>query len=120
VQAYLHPLRAAPVADFLKRAFGAEESGRYASPDGVIHHTTVRIGDSNLEMGEAHGPYQPMPTTFYLYVPDADALYARALQAGAVSVHPVADQPYGDRSGGVKDPFGNTWYIATHIRDVQP
>jgi PhnB protein len=119
VQAYMHPLRAAPVAEFLKRAFGAEESGRYASPDGVIHHTTVRIGDSNLEMGEAHGPYQPMPTTFYLYVPDADALYARALQAGAVSVHPVADQPYGDRSGGVKDPFGNTWYIATHIRDVR-
>jgi PhnB protein len=55
---------------------------------------------------------------FYLYVPDADALYARALQAGAASVHPVADQPYGDRSGGVKDPFGNTWYIATHIRDM--
>lgn len=120
VQAYLHPLRAAPVADFMERAFGAEESGRYTSPDGVIPHTTIRIGDSNLEMGEANGPYQPMPTTFYLYVPDADTVYARALQAGATSVHPVMDQPYGDRSGGVKDPFGNTWYIATHIRDVRP
>jgi len=118
VQAFLHPLSAAPVADFLKRAFAAEELGRYTSPEGVIQHTTVRIGDSTLEMADANGPYQPMPTTFYLYVQDVDAVYASAIGAGAISISPVADQPHGDRSGGVRDSFGNMWYIATHVRDV--
>jgi PhnB protein len=118
VQPYLHPLRAEPVITFLKRAFGARELGRYATPDGVIHHSTLKIGDGALEMGEAQGPYQPMPGMFYLYVPDADAVYRRALEAGATSISEPADQSYGDRSGGVKDVFGNQWYIATHIKDV--
>ncbi len=118
VNVYLHPRRAEPVITFLKRAFGAEEEAKYASPDGVVHHARIRLGDSVIEMGEAHGPYPPMPTMFYLYVPDADAVYHRALLAGGVSIGEVKDQPYGDRSGGVKDPFGNEWYIATHIKDV--
>jgi PhnB protein len=119
VQPYLHPLRAEPVINFLKRGLGAEESGRrYASPDGVIHHAMMKIGDSYLELGEAQGPYQPMPSMFYLYVPDCDAMYKRALAAGATSIMEPTDHPYGDRSGGVKDPFGNQWYIATHIKDV--
>jgi PhnB protein len=120
VQPYLHPLRVEPVINFLKSAFGAEELGRHGTPDGVIHHATVKIGDSYLEMGEAHGPYQPMSSMFYLYVPDVDALYRRALAAGATSISEPADQSYGDRSGGVKDAFGNQWYIATHIKDVTP
>ena len=118
VQPYMHPLRAVPVIDFIKRAFGAEELGRFASPDGVIHHVTMKIGDSHLEMGEAQGPYQPMPGMFYLYVPDCDAVYRRALAAGATSIAEPVDHAYGDRSGGVKDVFGNQWYIATHIKDV--
>jgi PhnB protein len=118
LQPYLHPLRAEPVINFLKRAFGAEELGRYTSPDGVIHHTTMNIGNAHMEMGEAHGPYQPMPTMFYLYVEDCDALYKRAMSAGATSISEPKDQPYGDRSGGVVDPFGNKWYIATHVKDV--
>jgi PhnB protein len=118
VNVYLHPRRAEPLIDFLKRAFGAEEVAKYASPDGVINHAAVKIGDSILEMGEAHGPYQPMPTMFYLYVPNVDALYRRALEAGATSIGEPTDHPYGDRSGGVKDAFGNQWYIATHIKDV--
>ena len=118
LQPYLHPLRAEPVLNFVKRAFGAEELGRHATPDGVIHHVTVKIGNALMEMGEAHGPYQPMPTMFYLYVEDCDALYKRALSAGATSISAPTDQPYGDRSGGVTDPFGNKWYIATHIKDV--
>jgi len=118
VTPYLHPLRAEPFMSFLKRALGAEELARYASPDGVIHHAQIRIGDSVLEMGEAQGPYQPMPAMFYLYVPNVDALYARALSAGATSISPPTDQSYGDRSAGVKDPFGNQWYLATHIRDA--
>jgi uncharacterized glyoxalase superfamily protein PhnB len=81
--------------------------------------TQIRVGTSILEMGEAHGPYQPMSSVLYVYVPDVDAVYRRALQAGATSISQPADQPYGDRNAGVKDPFGNTWYIATHIKDVQ-
>jgi len=118
LQPYLHPRRAEPVLNFMKRAFGAQELGRHATPDGVIHHSTVKIGNALMEMGEAHGPYQPMPTMFYLYVADCDALYQRALGAGATSISAPQDQPYGDRSGGVRDPFGNQWYIATHIKDV--
>jgi PhnB protein len=118
VQPYLHPLRAEPVMNFLQRAFGARDLGRYASPDGVVHHMTLKIGESYLEMGEAQGPYQPMASMFYLYVPDCDGVYRNALSAGATSISEPLDQPYGDRSGAVKDAFGNTWYIATHIKDV--
>lgn len=118
VQPCLHPLRAEPVLNFIKRAFGAQELGRSASPDGVIHHVTVKIGDSHLEMGEAHGKYQPMQSMFYLYLPDVDAVYRRALAAGATSIEEPKDQSYGDRNAGVRDPFGNEWYIATHVRDV--
>ena len=118
VNAYLHPLRAEPVIAFLKRAFGAQEVAKYASPDGVVHHAQIRVGDSVLEMGEARGKYEPMPAMFYLYVPDCDAVYRRALAAGAKSLHELTDQPYGDRNSAVTDSFGNVWYIATHIKDV--
>ncbi|MFY9977226.1 MAG: VOC family protein [Candidatus Sulfotelmatobacter sp.] len=119
VNVYLHPLRAEPVIGFLKRAFGGQEIAKYASPDGVVHHAQVRVGDSVVEMGEAHGPYQPMPSMFYVYVPDCDEVYQRALAAGAKSLHELTDQPYGDRNGAVTDPFGNIWYVATHVKDVQ-
>ena len=118
IQPYLHPLRAEPVVNFLKRAFGAEELGRHTSPDGVIHHTTLKFGDSYLEMGEAHGPYQPMKSMFYLYVPNVDDAYKTALAAGAKSMKEPADQPYGDRVGAVTDAFGNQWWIATHVKDM--
>ena len=118
IQPYLHPLRAEPVINFLKRAFNAEDLGRYASPDGVIHHVTMKIGDSYLEMGEAHGKYEPMPGMFYLYVPNCDAVYQRAVAAGGKSIMEPTDHPYGDRSGAVQDVFGDEWWIATHIKDV--
>jgi PhnB protein len=118
VTPYLHPLRAEPIIGFLKRGFGAQEVAKHASPDGVIHHAQIRVGDSMLEMGEANGPYQPMQSMFYLYVPDVDAMYTRALTAGATSVSSPADQPYGDRTAAVRDTFGNQWYIATHIKDL--
>ena len=118
IQPYMHPLRADPVVNFLKRAFEAEETGRYTSPDGVVHHNTVKIGDSYLEMGEAHGPYQPMKSMFYVYVPNVDDVYRTALAAGAKSLNEPADQPYGDRVGAVTDIFGNQWWIATHVKDV--
>jgi PhnB protein len=118
VNVYMHPLRAEPVIGFLKRAFGAQEMAKYASPDGVVQHAEIRVGDSVVEMGEAQGKYPPMPTMFYLYVPDVDAVYRRALAAGATSFQQPADQPHGDRTAAVKDVFGNQWYIATHIKDV--
>jgi PhnB protein len=118
VNPYLHPRRAEPLIGFLKRAFGAEEVAKYASPDGVVHHAVLRVGDSVLEMGEAHGKYEPMEAMFYLYVPNMEAVYRQALAAGATSFQEPTDQPYGDRNAGVKDAFGNKWYIATHVKDV--
>ncbi len=118
VTPYLHPRGAAQLVDFLKQAFGAEEIFRANAPDGTVAHAKVRIGDSVVEMGEARGEYQPMPTMFYLYVNDVDAWYRQAIAAGAASMAEPADQPYGDRVAGVQDPFGNLWYMATHIKDV--
>lgn len=120
VNPYLHPLRAEPLISFLKRAFNAQEVAKYASPDGVVHHAVIRVGDSVIEMGEAHGKYEPMPAMFYLYVPDMEDVYRQALAAGATSIQEPTDQPYGDRNAAVKDAFGNKWYIATHIKDVHP
>lgn len=120
VNPYLHPRRAEPLIGFMKRAFGAEEVAKYASPDGVVNHAVIRVGDSVLEMGEAHDKYQPMPAMFYLYVPDMESVYRRALAAGAKSFQEPTDQPYGDRNAGVADAFGNKWYIATHVKDVRP
>lgn len=120
VNPYLHPLRAEPLISFLKRAFDGQEIAKYASPDGVVHHAQVRVGSSVIEMGEAHGKYPPMEAMFYLYVPAVDAVFRRAVAAGATVLSEPADQPYGDRTAGVKDAFGITWYIATHIKDVTP
>ena len=117
VTPFLHPHSAPTLIDFMERALGGEEQSRYQSPDGVIRHATVKIGDSMIEMGEAHGPWQPMPTTFFLYVDDVDAWYERAVAAGAISRSAPANQPYGDRVGGVSDPFDNLWYLATRISD---
>ncbi len=105
-----------PIIEFLTNAFGAVELGRAATPDGVILHTTVKIGNSSLELFDANGIYQPMPGMFYLYVANADSVYRRALDCGAESISPPADQPYGDRNGSVKDVAGNLWYIATHLK----
>ena len=115
---YLHPKGTPAVIDFLKKAFDAEVVERNESPDGTVVHAKVRIGDSMVEMGEAHGQWQPLPSVLHLYVPDADTVYQRALDAGATSKSEPRDTPYGDRSSGVTDPFGNIWYIHTHLRDV--
>jgi uncharacterized glyoxalase superfamily protein PhnB len=113
---YFHPVGAPKMIEFLKQAFGAEEMAVHQSPDGVVHHATVRVGTSVLEMGEAHGQWQPMPMQFMLYVDDVDAWYARASKAeGAISMSAPADQPYGARVGTVKDPFDNVWYISSQL-----
>jgi PhnB protein len=115
VQVYLHVNAAAALINFLERAFGAQEMGRATSPEGLIWHSTIKIEDSQLEISDAMERYQFMPSTFYLYVDDADGWYRRAMDAGASSVKPPVDQPYGDRVGSVKDPAGNLWYLSTHL-----
>lgn len=113
VTPYLLPRSGAQMIEFLKRAFGAEEVARYQDASGAIVHARVTINGAAIEMGEAHGPYQPMPAATYLYVPDVDATYRRALDAGATSLLVPTDQPYGDRNAWVRDAEGFTWYIAT-------
>jgi uncharacterized glyoxalase superfamily protein PhnB/catechol 2,3-dioxygenase-like lactoylglutathione lyase family enzyme len=113
---YLHPVGAPKQIEFLKQAFGAEEIAVHQSPDGIVHHGKIRVGNSVVEMGEAHEQWQPMPMHFMLYVEDCDAWYARAMKAdGAISVGEPANQSYGGRTGTVKDPFGNTWYLSSQI-----
>jgi len=106
--------------DFLKQSFGAIERERIATPDGTIRHAEVKIGNSMIMMGEATAQWKAMPATLYLYVPDTDATYHRAIQAGARSVREPRDEYYGDRTAGVEDPCGNQWWIGTHIEDVSP
>jgi len=114
---YFNPVGAPKMIDFLKRAFDAEEIARHQSPAGIVHHAKIRIGDSIVEMGEAHGPWQPRPMHFMVYVDDCDAWYARAMTAeGAVSVGEPANQPYGGRTGTIEDPFGNTWYLSSAMK----
>ena len=120
VTPHFNPGRSADFIEFLDKAFGGEETYRAQSPEGRILHAQVHIGDSVISMGDAHGPYQTKPSTLHLYVPDTDSAYQRALGAGATSIQPPADQPYGERNAGVQDPFGNRWFLATHLRDVQP
>ncbi len=115
VNSYLHPIGTDKLIEFLKQAFAAEEVEVYHEPDGPIAHAKILIGNSILEMGEAHGQFQSMPMGIHMYVPNVDEVYRRALQAGATSIFPVTDQPYGERSGGVKDPAGNQWFIATML-----
>jgi len=113
VTPFLHPRGADRQIEFLKRAFGAEEAGCHRSPEGTVVHAVVKIGNSAVELGEAHGEYQPLPTVFYVHVPDADAAYRQAIEAGATSVSAPADLPYGARVGTITDPGGNTWYLAS-------
>ena len=120
VTPYLSVPGATKLLDFLKQAFEAQELHRMPRPDGAIMHAEVRIGDSRVMMGEPMGSAQPMFGSLYLYVHDVDAVYKRALQAGATSTSEPADQFYGDRSAGIKDPVGNQWWIATHKEDVPP
>jgi PhnB protein len=111
----LQPIGADRAIEFLKRAFGARDSGTHRSPDGKVIHSVIRIGDSTLELSEAHGQWQPMPTSFFLSVEDCDSEYQRALAAGAASISAPADQPFGQRIGAVSDPFGNEWFIASPL-----
>jgi uncharacterized glyoxalase superfamily protein PhnB len=108
---FIHPRGVAAYIEFLKQAFSASEEFRHEE-NGVIRHARIRIGNAAIEMGDSQGRVEPMPSGFYLYVTDCDALYQQAVAAGATSIYPPTDMWYGDRSGAVKDSQGITWTIA--------
>jgi PhnB protein len=114
VSVYIVAQGAQRVIDFLKSTFGAKELRRFDNPDGTIMHAEMRIDDSVVMIADGGGPYPTFPVWLHVYVKDVDQTYQRALQAGGVSVQaPVQKQGDPDKRGGVKDPIGNTWWIAT-------
>lgn len=120
VTPYLIVDDAAAILSFAERAFGAEVVHRSLSPDGKVVHSEFRIGDSRVMLGQANEEWRPLTAMLHLYVDDVDAVYRQAVEAGGRSLREPADMFYGDRSGGVADPSGNQWWIATHIEDVEP
>lgn len=106
--------------DFITAAFGARVPELMTDDDGNLRHAEAQIGDSRVMIGQARGEWKARPATLYLYLPDVDDTYKRALAAGATSLMEPADQFYGDRNGGVEDAFGNWWWLATHVEDVSP
>lgn len=106
--------------DFLKGAFSAVENHRSVTPSGRIMHAQLKIGDSFVMMGESTGEWKPMPCTIYMYVPDVDSVYNKAVNAGAKKLREPANEFYGDRICGIEDPWGNQWWISTHVEDVSP
>lgn len=117
---------AADAITFYEEAFGAEEIFRWAGPDGRIRHAEVVIGDSPVMLTDEapefgmSGPRSPggSPVHMFLYIEDADAVFDRAIAAGATELMPVEDSQDGDRRGGVTDPFGHVWYLATHVENI--
>jgi uncharacterized glyoxalase superfamily protein PhnB len=112
VTPFVHPRGVTSYIEFLSRAFGAAEEFKHEA-GGRVMHARLRIGTGAIEMGDAQT--EPMRTWFYLYVPDVDALFDRAVAAGATPLSPPADKPYGERVASVKDTIGITWYIARPI-----
>lgn len=125
---YLYVSDAKRALEFYANVFGAAELFRMDGPGGKIGHAEIKIGDSTIMLADefpemdARSPLSigGSPVSLLLYVEDVDQVVDRAVNAGATLVRPVADQFYGDRSGGVKDPFGHTWFVATHKEDVPP
>ena len=126
VTPYLILSGASDAIAFYEKALGAAEVMRLADPGGKVHHTEIRIGDSRIMLADEHPEMQALspktiggsPVSIHLYVEDVDAAVARAVAAGAKLIRPVADQFYGNRTGGIEDPFGYRWFIATHKEDL--
>lgn len=125
---YLIVKGAAEAIDFYKRTFNATEQLRMADPSGGVAHAEIKIGNSVIMLADEHpemgyrGPRSlgGSAVSIMLYVDDVDAVFERAIKAGAKSQRPVANQFYGDRSGTLEDPFGHVWTISTHVEDVAP
>lgn len=125
---YLFVRDCAGAIEFYKKAFGTTEKLRMPLPDGKVGHGEIILGDSVIMLAE-EAPSNGFPSplsingsgaSVFLYVPDVDTLFNRAITNGATVILPVADQFYGDRVGTLKDPFGHVWSIATHMEDLTP
>lgn len=124
IQPYLILRNAAEAIDFYTKAFGATERMRMPGENGRISHAELVIGDSCLMMADEHAEigalsvqhYGGSPVSLMVYVDDCDATYRQALAAGGTSTREPADQPYGDRMAGIKDPFGFHWYLGTPLK----
>ncbi len=103
---------------FVEEAFDAEPLGRWADAEDRVMHAVVRIGDSPVMLGGANEEWGARPAMLHLYVEDVDETFRQAVAAGGRPIREPEDMFYGDRSGGVADPFGNQWWIATHMEDV--
>ena len=128
VTPYLCAKGAAQAIEFYKKAFSAAERMRIVQPDGRVGHAEIQIGDSVIMLVDEF-PEMDMRSpqslggsavSIYLYVEDADAIFNQAIAAGAKVKRPLADQFYGDRVGGIEDPFGHSWWISTHKEDLSP
>jgi PhnB protein len=125
---YLAVDDASEAIDWYKQAFGAKERMRMDGPEGTIGHAELEIGDSLIMLADPFPHSQTRPpkelggTTagVFMYVEDVDAVVQKAVKAGATTTMEVADQFWGDRFGSIKDPFGHSWSIATHVEDVPP
>lgn len=119
---------AAKAIEFYKKAFGAEQVMLMPGPDGKVMHAEIKIGDSLVFLAdEFTSPQTGSPeklggtsVSFHIYVADCDALFNRAVSAGAKVMMPMMDMFWGDRFGSVLDPFGHMWSIATHKEDLSP
>ena len=116
VTPYLIIEKVPALIEFLQQVFETEPRGEpQFREDGSVQHAELKIGDSVIMMGEPMDDIGPMPAMMYLYVRDCDVTYHKALAAGATSVLEPANYPHGDRYGGIKDPFGNVWWVVTHV-----
>jgi PhnB protein len=126
VSPYLIVANASAALEFYCTAFGATVKRRLGTADGKIMHAELKLGDSIVMLADefpSHDAYSPehfagSPVSIVLCVQNADTLYAQAVRAGAISLRPMADQSFGDRSGAIRDPFGHRWTLTTHIEDV--
>ncbi len=126
VTPYLIVEGAAEAIAWYAQAFGARALMRLPAPGGKIGHAEIEIGDSRVMLADPspdHDAYAPAkfggsPVSLHLYLPDVDAAAARAVAAGGTLVRAVEDRFYGDRSGTIRDPFGHTWHLSTHVEDV--
>jgi PhnB protein len=109
--------------EFYKRAFDARELEVMKDPSGIVRHAELMIGDSPIMFGrhdnvDAHDPKRLPPVSVYVYVEDADKAHRQAVAAGAKEISPMRDQFYGNREGGVEDPFGIVWWFATRKEEI--
>lgn len=128
VTPYLIINGAAKAIDFYQRAFGARERMRLPGPGDIVMHAEMELGGSVIMLADECPPMNALgpqtlggsPVLLHLYVPDADAMFAAAVAAGAKVEQPLENKFYGDRSGSVVDPFGHRWTLSTHVEEVSP